>query len=354
MPDGSPGLASPAGVLITAASEDGTADTIVPRLMAAGADLSRVHEMTGVEIPGGERRPLELTDLDAIAEAIVSNGIRYIVADAFMALVPAAVNSGRDPAMRRVLTPLADLADRYGVAIVANRHHRKAHGPAIDKGGESVAIGAVARSVLVAGADPTDETGERKVLAVVKANLTAPGDRPSWTYRIRGVPVSFDDGGAPASIGAVEWIGASDVNAEDVARGPGDPDVQADADECREVIRALLSDGPRLARDVQAACRAEGFTPKQVRGARERLGVTVKRDGFGPGSASRWSLPVPVDARDSHTCPPHGGASMEATGIYAGDEIAHGDVLTASLDLLAAEFDGMPEPAAKPQEGDPA
>lgn len=323
MPDGSMGLPAAADVLITAATEDGTADTIVSRLMAAGADLARVHEMSGV-VDGGEHRPLELTDLNAIADAVQAYGVRYLVADAFMALIPADVNSGRDPAMRRVLTPLADLADSLDVAIIANRHHRKAGGPAIDKGGESVAIGAVARTVLVAGKDPADEDGHRKVLAVVKSNLVAPSECLSWSYEIASTDVDLGDDGPPANIGAVKWLGASDATAEQVARGPGDPDVQADAGECREMVRAMLAHGPRAARDVQAACRAEGFTAKQVRGARERLGVIVKREGFGTGSVSMWCLPgaddgPPVDALppiDAHTCPLKTGAPMDEKGIY--------------------------------------
>lgn len=319
MPDGSPGLVGAADVLITAATEDGTADTIVPRLMAAGADLARVHEMSGVVDVDGTQRPLELTDLDALADAVSQHSVRYIVADAFMALIPAAVNSGRDPAMRRVLTPLADLADEYGVAIVANRHHRKAAGPAIDRGGESVAIGAVARSVLVAGIDPGDEDGERKVLAVVKGNLIAPDQRQSWAYRLVGTDVDVRDGGPPVDIAAVEWLGASGASADAVARGPGDPDLRADADECREMVRSLLADGTRPARDVQAACRAEGFSPKQVRGARERLGVLVERSGFGKGGMSMWTLPGFIDAPAAPYLPIESGAPMDPEGMYALD-----------------------------------
>ncbi len=350
MPDGSLGPPGPADVLITAATEDGTADTIVPRLMAAGADLSRVHEMTGV-IEDGERRPLELTDLDAIAEAVQRHRVRYVVADAFMALIPPDVNAGRDPAMRRVLTPLADLADSLDVAIIANRHHRKAGGPAIDRGGESVAIGAVARTVLVAGSDPSDEHGRRKVLAVVKSNLVAPGDARSWSYEIVGSAVDLGDGGPPANVGAVRWLGASDATAEQVARGPGDPEMQADADECRAMVRALLDGGPRPARDVQAACRAEGFSPKQIRGARERIGVVVRREGFGTGGMSMWCLPdapdgSPVNAPGpivAHSCPSGMGQVREQGGKHggpAGRDDAEADALAVAQDADREQREG--------------
>ena len=317
MPDGSPGLSAPADVLIAAATEDGTADTIVPRLMAADADLSRVHEMTGVTLADGTKRPMDLNDLSALAEAIRRHEIRYVLADAFMALIPANVNAGRDPAMRRVMTPLAELADECGVAIILNRHHRKAPGTAIDKGGESVAIGAVARSVLVCGPDPSDDTGKRMVLAVVKNNLVASGDRPSWAYELRSVDVDFHDGEKPANLGAVEWIGASSATAEQVSRGPGDSDLQTSANECGEMVRSLLADGPRPAREVQAACRDEGFSPKQIRGARERMKLKYTRDGFGGGVI--WALADSIDAPPDPYMPTESGATMDSEGMYALD-----------------------------------
>jgi len=51
MPDGSPGIRTPAGVLLLATAEDGLADTIVPRLIAAGADLTQIKNLSGMRIP---------------------------------------------------------------------------------------------------------------------------------------------------------------------------------------------------------------------------------------------------------------------------------------------------------------
>lgn len=311
MPGGSHELEAPAGVLITAATEDSTADTIVPRLMAARADLTRVHEVSGKVAPDGEHQPITLDDIDVIRDVIVTHGIRYVLADAFMALIPAGVDSGRDPAMRRVLHPLADLADETGVAIVANRHHKKGGGPAIEKGGESTAIGAVARSVLVAGVDPHDEHGERMVLATVKENLTAPGDRPAWSYRIASTPVNLGDGGPPVDIGRVEWLGPSDATADQVANGPADHEEMSDTDECVGIIRGLLADGPRPGREVKSECRKDGFTDRVVRRARERLEVVTRREGFGSDGRSMWRLPSPL--RD-HAGPPPRGSRMDTHG----------------------------------------
>ena len=56
--------ASPQGSVIILSAEDGAADTIVPRLHAAGADLGRVHIVSAVREEKGGHRAFSLqTDL---------------------------------------------------------------------------------------------------------------------------------------------------------------------------------------------------------------------------------------------------------------------------------------------------
>ena len=66
------------------------------------------------------------------------------------------------------------------------------------------------------------------------------------------------------------------------------------------ILRKLLADGPRNSREVLAELAARGFTAKQVRRARERQGVVMARDGFGPATRTTWRMPMlppaPTDA----------------------------------------------------------
>ena len=110
-------------------------------------------------------------DLPALEDFVVAQGVRLIVVDALMAAMPGGNGTNRDPDVRRLLHPLAALAERSGAVVVVNRHHRKGAGKAIERGGGNIAIGAVARAVLAVVKDDTDETGERRLLGVVKANL---------------------------------------------------------------------------------------------------------------------------------------------------------------------------------------
>ena len=62
--------------------------------------------------------------------------------------------------------------------------------------------------------------------------------------------------------------------------------------DCEIVLRALLSEGPRNSREVLAELADRSFTAKQVRRARERQGVVMARDGFGPATRTTWRMPM--------------------------------------------------------------
>ena len=57
-------------------------------------------------------------------------------------------------------------------------------------------------------------------------------------------------------------------------------------------LRAMLAGGPQQSRDVLAVLTVEGFTQKQLRRARENIGVAVTRSGRGKDMRSFWSLPA--------------------------------------------------------------
>jgi hypothetical protein len=61
---------APLGSAILLSAEDGAADTIIPRLIAAGADLKRVHVVSAVREVNGNRRTLNLENDIGLLETI--------------------------------------------------------------------------------------------------------------------------------------------------------------------------------------------------------------------------------------------------------------------------------------------
>jgi hypothetical protein len=74
---------------------------------------------------------------------------------------------------------------------------------------------------------------------------------------------------------------------------------QAGGHDTSALLRALLENGPRNSRDLLADLERRGATPKQIRRAREKLGVTVQRFGFGNTMRSTWSLPDAIAGASS-------------------------------------------------------
>lgn len=79
-----------------------------------------------------------------------------------------------------------------------------------------------------------------------------------------------------------------------------------------DVLREALAAGPTASRDVLALLGAKGLTPKQLRRARERLGVVVERSGSGKSMRSVWRLPEAGERLDGGADPDRSRRAREA------------------------------------------
>ncbi len=147
----------PAGAVLLQA-EDHLATTVVPRLLTAGADLSRVLALASTNSTGTEwRLPRDVSRLEP---AIAQVQARLVVIDPLTAYLPAGVQG--DAQVRGALQPLAELAQRTGVAIVLVRHLVKEHRRrAISAGAGSMGIIGLARAALAVQPLPDDFDPQR-------------------------------------------------------------------------------------------------------------------------------------------------------------------------------------------------
>jgi len=104
-----------------------------------------------------------------------------VIIDPLMAVLGNTIDSSRDQSVREVFTPLAQLAQRTGCAILMIRHlSRGSAGHPLSRGAGSLGIIAAARSGLIVAADPSDE--QRRILAPTKHNLCPPAS--NLTYQV--------------------------------------------------------------------------------------------------------------------------------------------------------------------------
>jgi len=271
------------GGVIFLSAEDDAADTIRPRLDAAGADVSRVHilEAVRVALTDGSltEKPFNLETDSACLEGALRErpDVRLIVIDPISAYL-GGVDSHSNAEVRGILAPLVALAGRFGIAVLCITHLRKSAGAAIYRAISSIAFAAAARAVWAIACDPED--GERRLLLAVKQNLSA--SAAGLAFRIEtqnNVPRLVWEQGAVA-------LAANDVL--------GNVDMQQDQSERREAkewLRDLLADGPVAVKRIQSEAKGAGHSWITVRRAKQGLEVVVSKNGY--QGRSEWRLEDP-------------------------------------------------------------
>ena len=155
------GTAAKQGNIIVWSGEDDPADTLVPRLEASGADMSRIFFARGMT-RGKERRAFDpAKDIPALEAAIErAGGVALIVVDPLVSATSG--DSHNNAETRRGLQPLVDLAAKCKGALLGVHHFTKGSEGAhpIDRITGSVAFGALARIVLVAAKGKDSDDGK--------------------------------------------------------------------------------------------------------------------------------------------------------------------------------------------------
>ncbi len=279
-PDGT--RCAPGNVLMYS-GEDDPADTLAPRLLAAGADLDRVHFISGTRT-GGESVPFDpARDLDLLRGTIEQIGsVDLLVVDPIVGAVTG--DSHKNTETRRGLQPLVDLAAACRCALIGITHFSKG-----GQGGDpsqrvigSVAFTALARVVLVAAKVKGADGEPGRILARAKSNIGP--DDGGFEYHLDQVEIAE---GIEAS--RVGWGKAVEGTARELLT---DPDADTDTDEAdgKDLLLGELASDCWTPADV--ACkplRDAGFSKKQIWSLSKKMGVIRKRGGY--QGAFYWRLP---------------------------------------------------------------
>lgn len=269
-----PADANRAQHVIYLTSEDSLSQTIVPRLRAAGADLTRIHvqqqDGASLVLPGC---------LEDLRKLIRETGARVVVMDALNDYLDASkVNVNRDQEVRAALKPLRRLAEEENVTIIGLRHLNKASDkPALHRGAGSIALAAVARSVLLVARHP--ENPDLRVVMSQKCNLAADDKRRPLAFRVKP-----DAHGRPC----LEWQADPVELDADELLGRSKPGPRAETRErAKEFLREQLGSGERQKKSVVAEAAARGFSEATLERA---FGALVGRSRP-QGKEAMWSLP---------------------------------------------------------------
>ena len=277
----------PIGKVLLLTAEDGLADTVRPRAEDMGADLNRIVVLQGVEVGEGKERHFSLVDdLDALEEMLAGGDFRYVVIDPINAYLGIDLDTHRDAAIRSVLTPLAALAEKYGVVIVCIRHLTKSgKDKAIYRGLGSIGYGAAARVVLLVGLNPEDES--ERVVVCNKNNLTA--FPPALAFEI--------------SEGRFRWRGETSVTVAALLAPEQASEERSRGDEAWGFLQEILADGPMLAAQVKREARDAGVSERTLERTRNQHSTELRvyregEQGKRGGGAWYWELRGDLDRQD--------------------------------------------------------
>jgi hypothetical protein len=275
--------------VIVAATEDSWAHTIVPRLMAAGADLDLVYRVDVTTAEGVETGLSLPRDLVALEQAVNSVRAALILLDPLMSRLDAKLDTHKDAEVRIALEPLVAIAERTRAAIVGLIHvNKSASTDALTMLMGSRAFTAVARAVLFVLTDPQEDTA--RLLGQPKNNLGSL-DLPTLAFTIASEHVADTDDG-PVWTGKVVWAGEGAMSLTEAleASGKSADDRTATTEAADWLVDHLASQGGA---DDSANVKKEGLKADHsistLRRARRLIGATFESSGY--PRRTQWVLP---------------------------------------------------------------
>jgi putative DNA primase/helicase len=271
-------------------AEDGARDTVLPRLVAAGADLKRIHFVNGARV-GGECKTFSLvTDLHLLRKAINRIGnVVLVIIDPVSAYLGVGKVDGRSATdVRGVLTPLKDMAEELHIAVIGIAHFNKKDDikSALLRVSDSIAYVAAARHVYAVLDDPEDK--ECKLFVKAKNNLAA--DKKALRYGIGVKTVGHDarlgvDIEAPFIVWHPQHV---EITANEAMQAAGGHTAKREA---REFLLERLEAGPANSEDIVEEAKQEGLAEKTLRRAKKELGIKSRKQQGRTDGPWFWELP---------------------------------------------------------------
>lgn len=270
------------GRVLILANEDSVSDTIVPRLLAAGADTSLVEVINGTTDENGSKNYFSLVrDIEALEKVVIEKGdVKLLIIDPIKAFIGTErnVDGNSDQDVRTVLTPLCELAEKQDITIIGLMHfNKKIDLPALDRINGSGAWGARARSVWTINWDPTNVPGEpkRRLFVPVKNNLSPENYSIVFTIEEGEIIIKSWD----------EMIDANELTNADNKRSYKNKKTRA-----KELLSDALADGPVEAKILYELAAEDKISASTLDNAKDALSINSFRSG---GSDGLWFWQMP-------------------------------------------------------------
>jgi DNA polymerase len=297
---------SPQGNVVILSAEEDPSTNLVPRLAAAGADLSRIHFIKMVadrdERTGQPRKRMFslINDLEKLRRMIIAVGdVKVVLIDPVSAyLGVGAIDSYRDTDVRAVLGPLKELAEELEIAVVTVMHFNKK----IDitntllRVSNSMAFVGLPRHAYGVVADPDNM---RKLFVRAKNNDAAESDNGTLAFHFDTREVGTDPKSSkPIRAPFVVWEpGYVDITATEAMQAASESKSPGERDKAKRFVQDMLAGGQKIpANEIKAAAEANGLSWRTINRAKDELkdkdglGIIVDKDRAKPDGKWFWKL----------------------------------------------------------------
>jgi hypothetical protein len=262
------------GSILWLSAEDDPGNATKPRLLAAGANCQKIFVVP-------EPFDFDADGIERLRTLIEEHKPLFVIIDPVSAYM-GETDTNADNKVRKVLSPLKEIAAEFGIAILCVRHLTKGgRDKAIYRGSGSIAFTGAARSVLLAGQSTKDKS--QSALVHIKCNVGKMAN--PLGYRLETCTI------AGIETARLKWTGESEVQAEDILGSEFNAvaDKSSAVDEAEEFLRRELSGGPRPQKETEREAKKWNISSAALRRAKGRLDVESEKNGRGNWM---WSLPM--------------------------------------------------------------
>lgn len=275
--------------------EDPRAQVTIPRLIAVGADMSRIIFFDAED---GDDDVALLTDLTVLGDVCEEENVALVIFDPIVSVLDSGPDSDTYKAVSRELGRLARWADDHKVTVLALTHLRKASdGNALNQMLGSRAFTSKPRSVLMTGLHPDDP--ELRLLAHAKSNIGRLGSTVS--YRIEGFQIQR--GQTIIDTSRVKYLDLLEqFMAQDLLAAPGQKPKVPKLQQCADFITSYITSHQGIVSvgEVKAAAMDEGFGQDMLNSSalKAKAGIKATRR---IGSSSEWMWEIRESSQVSTT-----------------------------------------------------
>jgi AAA domain len=276
-PDGSKNTVPPSRVLMYC-GEDSISKVVKPRLLAHGADLTKVsfldrksfRTIAGDAEP--EKRPLDLSqDCDVLLAVVKANpDIKLIIADPITGIF-GNKNINKNEEVDPIFQKLIDFCEASGIAFLGVLHVPKRQtNNAIEKVAGGTAVSGSAKSAFMLTRDPDSEDKHEHLLTMVKWNYASNWDG----IKYKTVPAVASWKGKTSNTVVIEWGEVIHEIADDVLVKQNSKGAERDRqiDKCEAFLKTYLTKGPVRSPDVYDSAKTQGFSAPTVQRALKNIG----------------------------------------------------------------------------------